>query len=138
MRRTTIPAVIIEKARGRFLFADLYMNSLKTKQCVRQITKALKELPEKLDDNYDKIIERIEALSNNDAYLVKRALSWIVETYRPLSALEFEHALAVEAMDKDFDEDGIQPLREVLITAGLVIAEDAGAAVRLVHFTAHD
>ena len=139
-----ILSVVVARANGMFMLANLYMNSLKVKLSLPEVMDALENLPHSYYDMYEKTMERIDAPSlgdreNNASGLAKRVLSWVACAYRPLSLLELEDALAIDLEKPDTrttsEYDQITLLE---ITAGLLTIDPDEKAVRLVHFTAQE
>lgn len=82
---------------------------------------------------YDATFKRIEAQTEDDISLAKRALAWLTYALRSLTIIELEHALAVSSDTETFDEEDITP--EDLIASvccGLVIIDKKSQIVRLV------
>lgn len=132
-----IPAVVVEKANGRFLYAKLFMDSLKSKQTLRHIQDTLDDFPDEVNDIYKNILQRIsDQKVAADRTLGLKVLSRIVSAHRPLSLAELQHVLAVEpgatVLDRYLDYD----LEEILSsTAGLITVDSDKNAVRLIHTT---
>jgi hypothetical protein len=59
----------------RFLLAQLHIQSLARRLTVKAVRKALKNLPEKLDDTYNEAIERIKSQDEDKSQLAMRLLS---------------------------------------------------------------
>jgi hypothetical protein len=115
------------------------MDSLATQLCPGEIRDALLTLPTELDGIYDQAMERIDCQNNNLKGLAHRVLSWVFLARRPLSLAELREAVAVKPGDTSLHEDRL--LDEdtlVSVCVGLVVVDQQGAAVRLVHFTAQD
>ena len=139
-----IESVIVARADGMFMLAKLYMESLKVKLSVVEVDEALKNLPFGYTETYDRAMDRIDAPSlanpsDRSSYLARRILTLVAFTFRPLSLLELQEALAVDLHMGEF-RPVIKYSKKVLtdITAGLVIVESDEKAVRLVHLTAED
>lgn len=132
-----IPAVVVQKANGRFLYAKLFMDSLKSKQTLRHIHDTLDNFPDEVNDIYDGILQRIsDQKIAADRTLGLKALSRIVCAHRPLSLSELQHVLAVEPGATVFDRYLDYDQEEILSsTAGLVTVDSDKNAVRLVHTT---
>ena len=131
---------VTNKANGRFLFARLYMDSLKTKSNLRDLKRALKAFPDNTDDIYKEAMHRIQAQEPEERKRAYRVLGMVTCARRPFSLKELQHALAVGAFrDDDSDtEDDIadaidQPKTILGSTSALVILEEKGTQVRLVH-----
>lgn len=84
-------------------------------------------------------MQRIEDADINTRNFAKRVLAWIVCARRPLTARELRHALAVDKRDRDPKPSRLSPI-EVIVSAcaSLVVADEEGDIVRLVHPTAYD
>lgn len=108
---------------------------------VREIKTALSSMPEKLDDLYGEIIERIKRQSGNRGKLGTRLLSWITNARRSLSVEELRHGLAVkydndEKQSTELDKDNLVSSRNLVdVCAGLVIIDPQSQIIRLVHYT---
>ncbi|KAI0485805.1 hypothetical protein F4859DRAFT_528751 [Xylaria cf. heliscus] len=147
-----IMTTISEEADGMFLLAQLYFDSLKGKDTVRAISKALVELKtraksyhaadkptKKYDTAYDHAMERIEGQLKDQATRAKQVLSWITCAKRPLTKLELQHALAVQIDEPHFDKENIPQAADfVSVCAGLVTIDEESNTVRLVHYTTQD
>jgi hypothetical protein len=111
------------------------MNMLATKISVREVRKALQNLPKDTDDLYDETMKRVEEQSEDPRKLAYQALSWIVHANRPLTLKELQHALAVSS-DLEMTELGSDSLVDenilTSVCAGLIIVEKRSSIVRLV------
>jgi ankyrin repeat protein len=132
-----IPDVIVERADGRFLFAKLYLDSLKSKQTKRQIQEALESFPDSLEKIYEEALQRIRKQKHReDRVLGMKTLSRVFCARRHLSLAELQHALAVEPGEDDFDQDMDYLMEDILAScAGLITIDAKGVAVRFVHLT---
>lgn len=110
-----------------------------TKNDLRTLKDALKSLPEGLDATYEGAMQRIEAQSVDDFKLATKILCWIIYAFRPLTVTEIQTALAIRPNDHELDEEGI-PDQETLLSvcAGIVIIEEEGQIINLVHHTAQE
>ena len=131
---------VTNKANGRFLFARLYMDSLKTKSNLRDLKRALKTFPDNTDDIYKEAMHRIQTQEPEERKRAYRILGLVTRARRPFGLKELQHALAVVGFrDDDNDtEDDIadaidQPKSILGSTSALVILEEKGTQVRLVH-----
>ena len=101
---------------------------------MRNLSRALERLPEKLNESFEEAIERIESQSSEYASLVRRVISWIFYAKRPLKIFELQEALAVEPGDLHLDRSGVHdPGLLTNICCGLVSIDEKTFAVRLVH-----
>ncbi|KAI9783675.1 MAG: hypothetical protein M1839_003523 [Geoglossum umbratile] len=130
---------ITSKAKGMFLLAQLYMDSLGKKCSRRDVYRALESLPEGLDGTYSEVMQRIRGQDGDDPKLAERVLYWISYAFRPLTVTEIRHALAVEPGDRNLDGDAM-PDEDLLVSvcAGLVTVDRESNIIRLVHYTTQD
>ena len=135
---------VSEKANGRFLFARLYMDSLKTKSNLRTLKKALRNFPDTTDDIYHDAMQRIQAQGPDERNRAYRILGMVTRARRPLGLSELQHALAVVDLQEESDTqediaDSIDQPKTILgSTSALVILEENETQVRLVHRTLED
>ena len=135
-----IVAEVTKKANGRFLFAKLYMDSLKTKSNLRLLKRAMRYFPDNTDDIYKDAMERIHAQEPEERNRAFKILGIVSRARRPLGLSELQHALAVV----DFRDDegntetdiveAIDSAKTILgCTSALIVLEENGTQVRLVH-----
>ncbi|KAF3067912.1 26S proteasome non-ATPase regulatory subunit 10 [Trichoderma lentiforme] len=138
--RHRIVTVILQKIKGMFLMARLYLDTLVTKTTRRKIKTALETLPEGLDSIYDELMIRIKLQNPKDhAELAMKVIGWIFYAARPLTVTEMQHALAIEQDDTYLDEDGIpNPDLLVSVCAGLVMINDNSNTISFVHYTTQE
>ena len=99
-----------------------------------------RENERRMDDVYNRMIDSIRNLphSVNRKYAF-RALSWIGYATRTLTAQELLVAICVEAEQYQLNDGNMYTLEGLLdICNGLVVADEDGQAVRLVHFSARN
>ena len=70
---------------------------------------ALETLPTSINDLYRHTLKRIDAQSEPEVLLAKRAILWLVYAPVPLSVNQLQHALATNPDLGIFDEDDIVP-----------------------------
>ena len=71
--------------------------------------------------------------------LAKMVLSWITCAKRPLTTLELQHALAVEAGGYELDDDNLPEIQDMIsVCAGLVTVNEENGIIRLVHYTTQE
>ncbi|KAF8467195.1 hypothetical protein BDZ91DRAFT_776352 [Kalaharituber pfeilii] len=132
---------IARKADGMFLVAKLHIDAITTKTNPRDLRKALETLPSGLAGIYDTAMDRILTQREDFRILGLRVLTWVLGSIRPLTLVEFQHALAVSAdLDaQDLDPDLI-PDEDIVtaVCAGLVRVEVNSASVSLVHYTTQE
>ena len=62
-------------------------------------------------------------------------LSWIICAKRPLTTLELQHALAVEAGNHELDKDIFPQIQDMISgCAGLVTVDEESKIIRLIHY----
>ena len=126
----------------RFLLAQLHMDSLKDKTSPKLIKKALEVFPKgsnALDLAYHGALQRIEGQMEGFRFLAKQLLGWLTYSERLMTTKEVQHALAIEPGTRDFDEDNLGDIDEIVgFCAGLVIVDEETHTIRLVHYTTQD
>ena len=119
--------------------AQLHIDSLSKKRNVRDIRRALANLPQGLDATYDDVMNRISSQDEEDCGLAKRVLGWIVYAKRPLTPDMLEHAVAFTPDCTELDEDALIDFEQLIcVCAGLVVLDREVGTVRLVHYTTQD
>ena len=94
---------------------------------------------EAYDYAYDTAMERIEGQLSDQEELAKQVLSWITCAKRPLTTLELQHALAVEVVEAELDEENISSIEDMVSAcAGLVTVDEESRIIRLVHYTTQE
>lgn len=103
---------------------------------MRQLQRALNELPNKLADSISGAIHRLKSQSPMLRDIGNSVLLWVTHSLRPLRITELQHALAVEPGDATFLDDGITP-QSILISScvGLVILENESGIIRLINYS---
>ena len=82
-------------------------------------------------------MRRIEAQGADLADLAKDVLTWIVCAKRPLTALELQHALAVESGTAELDESNFTDVEDMIAACcGLVTVDKGSNIIRAMHHTA--
>lgn len=110
------------------------------------VKKALRRLPQSLDDIYHETMLRISGAVETEKSLAFRVISWIVAAVCPFSVPELQHALVVspEAIEPgeildDIDSEAITESDWLVsVCAGLVAIERESNLIRLVHFTVQE
>ncbi|KAJ7016823.1 hypothetical protein C8F04DRAFT_1406555 [Mycena alexandri] len=124
---------------GMFLLAKLHIQSLSTKNTIKALREAMKELPKRLDDSYDIAIQRIDDQTEEDRKIARSTLIWVANAKRPLNVSEITAALAIEPGDRQLDEDNVLDIKIIIsVCAGLVIVDKQSSVVRLVHYTTQE
>ncbi|KIM99236.1 hypothetical protein OIDMADRAFT_126954, partial [Oidiodendron maius Zn] len=112
------------------------------KKTKHRVLSTLDKLPKgaaALDEAYNEAIKRIDGQLNEDRLLARRAICWISYAQRLLTTTELCHALAIEPGDKSLNTDNIFDVDDIIsVCAGLVIADEKGNIIRLVHHTTQE
>lgn len=126
----------------------MYFGSLSDKICANDIEFELKDFEEQgqdcgedkaavLDNYYGRVMNRIERQKPGLRTLAMKILSWLTHARRPLTISEVCEALATKP-GKSALNNGDFPTSEDIIStcAGLVVVDDEGSILRLIHYTA--
>ena len=126
----------------RFLLAQLHLDSLADKTSPKAIKNALRALPQgsdALDRAYDQAMKRIDDQEPGFRQLADQVLAWITHAERPLTIVEFQHALAIEEGEPELDRENITDIEELVsVCVGLVAVDQETKIVRLVHYTTQE
>jgi ankyrin repeat protein len=126
----------------RFLLARLHTDSLLDKRKPKEVKSTLAALmmgAAALDSAYSGALHRIEGQLDNDRRLAKDVLTWIVLAKRPLTTAELCCALAVEPGEAELDPENKPDVDDIVsVCAGLVVVDQKGAIIRLVHYTTQE
>jgi len=122
------------KTLSRFLVAGLQVEAIKECMSVKALLRSLATLPTGVDDLYRGTLARINAQSEAEADLAKRAILWIIHVFELLSIQQLEHALAITlGPDAGFDvDDTIRGELIVAVCCGLVVVDQTTQKVRLI------
>ena len=115
--------------QGRFLIAKLLLQSLKGQLTVRGIKSSLSSLPHVLHDLYETMFKRVEKQNQSSHDLAVKALTWLSYAQRPMTALELQHALAVEAGKGSLDVENLVDVEEVISICGNLLAVTAESKI---------
>ncbi|KAF8246353.1 hypothetical protein K440DRAFT_553495, partial [Wilcoxina mikolae CBS 423.85] len=130
---------ISENAGGMFILVRLQLDQLGNQRSIRNVRRALKAIPGQISDIYENTLTRIRTQFKDHAELAVRCLAWIFHAHRPLTAVELQHALAVEPGDEALDPSGIHDIDFLLsICGGLVTLEHEHGTIRFVHYTVQE
>ncbi|KAJ7499617.1 ankyrin repeat-containing domain protein [Mycena latifolia] len=134
--RDEIRSRVIGSVDGMFLLAKLHMASLTTKNTVKAVREALRQLPTDLKRTYDEAMERVDGQGEEDRQIAQLTLTWVANAKRPLLVAELQEALAIEPETTALDADNILDIDIILsVCAGLVVVDETIHVVRLIHYT---
>ncbi|TFK19383.1 hypothetical protein FA15DRAFT_697548 [Coprinopsis marcescibilis] len=135
--REKVLTTVLKKSGGMFLVASLQLDMLRSCINIDGLRKALDGLPSGVDAMYSATMERIEA--QDYPSIIKRALTWLVHTHRPLSMDDILHAIAIYPDTFKFNPELLLTTDTLLsLCCGLATYEPRSNMVRLVHYTAKD
>ncbi|GLA85113.1 hypothetical protein AtubIFM56815_009340 [Aspergillus tubingensis] len=133
---------ILESADGIFLLVRLYYNLIldeKNEKRVRALGSRFQSGSGAYDHAYNETLKRISLQSSFSQDLAKRVLGWLTFSARPVSALELQHAIAVEIGEPEFDEMNVTDIEEIVsVCCGLVTIDENNNMAKLVHLTAQE
>ena len=150
-----ISHTISQKANGNFLIAKLLWHtfkmkssieevkdtvySLKTKSSIEEVKDTLASFPKVLGNVYEDLIDSLDSQPQSNSGTVKRALSWIIYAYRPLTVKELHYAMGLGFHDHVFRILATTaPVNLIRFTVGLVNGVEYEPSARLIHRTAHE
>lgn len=88
---------------------------------------------------YLKTMDRIDSQSDAKKNLAKKTLAWVIWSKRVLTPHELRYALAIDEGEKNFDEDGLISLGDIVSACkGLVVIDLDNDTVRLSHHSVHE
>ena len=120
----------------RFLVAKLLLESLIRARTPRQLRDILSSLPRTLIEFYDVTLRRISDQDSSSRDLAFMIFTWLSHARRPLTAIELQHALAVEADSTNLDNENIVDTGSLLsVCAGLVDITAESNIITFVHVT---
>ncbi|KAJ7572885.1 hypothetical protein C8J56DRAFT_570417 [Mycena floridula] len=138
---TEIIDQVIMKAAGKFLQAQLHLDSLSSQLNRKALRAALSTLPEAIMSSYDSAMLRIDAQGKAERELAYQVFYWLTYAKRPLKVEELQHALAVTS-DPDMttmDTDAIVDAELLAsVCAGLVVISGSKQNMQLVHYTTQE
>ena len=151
-----IVEVVTKKADGRFLFARLYIDSLKMESNRKMIRRTLRRFPDDIDGIYKEAMDRIKRQKpESKVEKAFKVLGLVAHARRALSMSELQHGLAAMDLMEDDEEieesilGAIDPAKTILdCTSALIVGEkrdkttasieNSNLEVQLVHRTLED
>jgi len=106
-----------------------------------KIRQALEKLPDKLNDAYDTIMDRIGKQDEQRKVIATTVLMWITYAKERLNVEQLLHAILMnlEPEIEDIDADDLIDVELLLSSClGLVVLNEEDGIVRLVHYTTQD
>jgi hypothetical protein len=112
----------------------LHMDSLCGKSTLRSLCQTLQNLPDGFKETYDNALARIDKQSEDQRKLAYQVLSWISYTFRPMSLVELQYAVAIDKEMTAISEDDLHDDEFLLsVCGGLVVIMEEHKQVTLVH-----
>lgn len=106
---------------------------------VRGIKSTLSSLPPHLLGLYESTLERVEGQNQYSRDVAFKVLTWLSYTQRPMTALELQHALTVEAGKGNLDVENLIDVDELIsVCGGLVAVTAERKIVTFIHTTAFE
>ncbi|KAM0252823.1 hypothetical protein ACHAQJ_007562 [Trichoderma viride] len=137
-----IKTAITRVVEGMFLLAQLHFETIRTIKRPKIIEDTLRNLPtgqKAYDYAYEEAMRRINGHDATSRELALLVLSWITCAKRPLTTVELQHALAVEAGATKLDEKNLVQIEDIVSDcAGLVTSDEESDIIRLVHYTTQE
>ncbi|KAI0546033.1 hypothetical protein F4679DRAFT_559170 [Xylaria curta] len=135
-----ISTILVARARGMFIFADLFAKYLEAQLSRAALLAELdpSKLPVSLDHVYERILERVfETRDDTSIAPIRQALGWITCARRPLKWAEVQGAVCVDFDNQVVDyERMLSDSPKDLFASLIEIKEDD--SVELVHETARE
>lgn len=137
-----IRSSVVREAGHMFMLAKLYLDSLKSKTSIEEIDDALMDPPKGYDDSYNRALQRIDDMGDENPLkpiVARRVLVLVTFARRWLTWKELQDALTVNPQ-----KPGSRPAhpyqRKAIfdMTMGLVSIEREDGPAHLVHKTADD
>ncbi|KIJ99791.1 hypothetical protein K443DRAFT_80490, partial [Laccaria amethystina LaAM-08-1] len=126
---------LMEKADGMFRWVALQLNELKECQTKTDLKRQLADLPQGLEETYDRILLGIK---KKDHSYVKLFLQWLSFAVRPLKLMELAATATVDLSGENGAEyksdNELQDIKDVLKMCTSFVIESEGV-IKLSHFS---
>ncbi|KAE9394234.1 hypothetical protein BT96DRAFT_196552 [Gymnopus androsaceus JB14] len=129
--RTEVMNTLKEKAEGQFRWVDCQLKALASCASAKIARKALKDLPEDLEQTYIKAIKWTwESRNREDAHHV---LLWLTYAFKPLTVREVGDILAIDFERNCVDSSNEMEVQINLIIDSTLVSVDMNSNVQLAH-----
>ncbi|MCJ1382328.1 hypothetical protein MMC17_005441 [Xylographa soralifera] len=128
--RQDVIAKIFDRSGGCFLWVKIVLEKLRRVHTSRAIQNVLEEVPDDMDELYQKILEQMSH-NREEHEFIKAVLTWAACSTRPLTVDELREALKIDIND---DVNDLQ--HSIAICCGHLVYVDSHKRVQLVHETA--
>ncbi|KAL8786436.1 MAG: hypothetical protein Q9195_008206 [Heterodermia aff. obscurata] len=117
-------------AKKMFLLAQLHMDAMSNPDLLKfsEVLQALRTLPTKLNDSYDKAMDRVQGHG-------KSLLRLVAYAQRPLSAKEVEHALGISSETDELLDEEIIPASALISRCAGLVTLDENYEIVFSHYT---
>jgi hypothetical protein len=118
----------------RFRWVQCQLDQIRTMRTNKRILEALNNLPAGLFETYERILENIP---RDDVWFVKKTISWIIVSDRPLRLVEIVEAMAIDTQTGHLDRDStLNDEQDLLdICSSLVEYHEVSDTVNLSHYS---
>jgi ankyrin repeat protein len=128
----------LSDCNGMFLWVRLMFDQLQSQTTISEILKCLDELPEGLNETYDRALQKINKLPKSQRLLAHRIFFWIRVVCRPVSITELCTILAIRPSEGKLDymrfvRDAENTI--VSVCSPLMQIRQPGSLVFPIHFT---
>ncbi|RPA72434.1 hypothetical protein BJ508DRAFT_367261 [Ascobolus immersus RN42] len=130
---TSICDRVAEKADGMFLYAYLVAQNLLGQATIKQLRAASDELPEGLDEVYERILISIDQHAT-----AREVIEWLCCAKRPPRIAELRRIIPLSDSDTLFSRDNMLPETLGIESIRGSIVEIESGFVNFVHFTARE
>ena len=132
--------MLLEKAKGMFLWVRLVIKMLEQSGSEFEFEKAIEELPDGLDEAYGRILLRISKEDTKPKNRAMRILSWLCYAYRPVQSYELVDGIALTPGQTILSKKTISQnlKRDVLDICAPLIEKTPYGTLDLVHFSAKE
>ena len=136
-----ISTKLSEGAKGMFLWVVLMIEELSSQDTTEELEESLENLPERLEDIYAQVLDRINSLKDATKQRARQLLQLIACASEPLSVVEIEHCMAISYDEDQFNRRRLirNPKDFILQCCGpLVEIGSSDSIVRMAHASVKD
>ncbi|KAF8125623.1 ankyrin repeat-containing domain protein [Boletus edulis] len=134
--KAEIRSVLCKQAGGMFRWIQCSIDTLDRCWTRKEVRRALKSLPEGLDESYERTLLALGAM-RREGWLARRALTWLVVALRPLRLSELIEGLSINLQTRSLDDDFGPMHNGALLDAcgSLVTYNEKTGVIILSHFS---
>ncbi|KAE9390339.1 ankyrin [Gymnopus androsaceus JB14] len=134
--KTEVMNTLKEKAEGQFRWVDCQLKALASCGSAKIVRKALKDLPEDLEQTYIKAMKCTwESKNREDAHYV---LLWLTYAFKPLTVRQVGDILAIDFERNCVDNANEMEVQINLIIDSTLVSVDMNSNVQLAHASVKD